>query len=277
VSGLGPIVLHGGPPLGAADVRLGAADDRLDRAGDEAIGRELLRLAGVAAAGRAEACLPGSDAGDPTTRRIAILEVVAGPRDEAERGAADTAGLFAALASEVAGPAGEGERLRIDTVVLRGRSDAASGRPSAFLAAADLVYLPAGNAAAIVATLRETLAWNAVLAARARGAVLGASGGAANALGSWLPGSGGAGLAILPRVAVIAGVAAADELLASHAAVPAEMALLGLATRTALVSGEPGGGGRGWRVAGRGPAWLLVPGAAGPMSAGPGEVLTLLE
>jgi cyanophycinase len=82
------------------------------------------------------------------------------------------------------------------------------------LAAADLVYLSGGNPGYLVETLRNSAAWQAIVARWLRGGALAGSSAGAMAMGEWtlvrpagqfrgMPGSWQAGLGLLPGIGVI--------------------------------------------------------------------------
>jgi len=167
---------------------------------------------------------------------------------------------------------GLGLRARIEAVEVLERPDAEAPIPAGRLAGADLVYLPGGDPGHLLTVLDASLAWRAMLAAHARGAVLAGASAGAMAFGgwSWAPTGPRRGLGLVPRVAVVphhddgrlrgwaAGVAAAAGSEAER------IGWLGLDEETGVLSAgpTPDGSHVRWQVAGRGTARWFRPGSA---------------
>lgn len=259
---MGPVGLHGGGEY---------------LAGDEPFMRLLLDAAARSADVRAAACGGTSDGSDRETVRIAILPTAAA------RQRPDLAGRTGRDAFErLAG--GDRRRIRVDVVQVVDEATAADPRHAAILAAADLIHLPGGDPDLVPAILRDSSAWRAVLAARARGAVLaGASAGAmALAEWTWTPGGPIPALGVVRGLVVVPhfGGAAHGRWEAAYAEVADRgLGLLGLDDRTGVLAETDGAPGRWrWRVAGEGAAtWIPCgsPGGARDVAADGGELLPI--
>jgi cyanophycinase-like exopeptidase len=130
------------------------------------------------------------------------------------------------------------------------------------LGRATLIHLPGGDPDIIPTLYPGTDAWAAIERAHARGAVLaGASAGAmALAAWTWTPEGGMEGLGVVPGIGVAphADATAWDDAVARYgAAVPPDLAFIGLAERTAVI--VPPAAGEPWLVVGEGEArWLTA-------------------
>ena len=233
-----PIALHGG----------GEATP-----GDERVARTLLALAAVPALERSRACLPGM-AGDPAARRVVILPTAAA-RGRPDVVAASVGRFLRDVATE------DDILVRVDVARVLDRPSAEEGAIAGLIASADLVVLPGGDPDLIPAVLPDTLAWRAILAARARGAAVWGASAGAMALGAWCPTPGGGvpGLGLVPLLAVVPHFRVGTSVVPLRAQAPAGLGLLALAERTALV-----GSGRDWRCVGEGTASWFPPGASQP-------------
>ena len=233
-----PIALHGG----------GEA-----MPGDERVARTLLELAAVPALERSRACLPGT-AGDPAARRVVILPTAAA-RGRPDLVAASVGRFLREVAAE------DDILIRVDVAGVVDRLSAEEGAVAGLIASADLVVLPGGDPDLISAILRDTLAWRAILAARARGAAVWGAGAGAMALGAWCPTPDGGvpGLGLVPGLVVVPHFRAETSVDRLRAQAPAGLGVLGLAERTALVGSE-----RDWRCVGEGTATWFPPGASQP-------------
>ena len=258
---LGPIGLHGGGELVPGDERFLAS---------------ILALAAVSAEARAAGCAPsGPGATDPSVRRVVILPTAAaGERPElAVEHARDAFGRVAA---------GLGVTVRVVGAMVLDAASARDPRWASALAGADLVYLPGGDPGRIPAAIRGSLALQAIVGARARGAVVAGASAGAMALcpWTWTPGGGVDGLGLVPGIAVVphaerAAGSAAGWRRWLGAAFPPDLGILALDERTGVVSGEAAGAGRRWRVAGPGRAAWLPAGAREPEIAVDGGSLVL--
>ena len=170
---------------------------------------------------------------------------------------------------------------------------AADRRWCAALSSSDLIYLPGGDPGLVVEILDGSPAWAAILAARARGAVIaGASAGAmALAEWTWTPRGGRAGLGIVRGLVVVPHferVPPAFWQAERMAHGRDDLGVLGLDERTGILSGPMGAMGPNgpnrpnvpneaadWRVAGAGTATWLAPGASEPITARDGELIAL--
>jgi len=160
-------------------------------------------------------------------------------------------------------------------------TSAADRRWSAALESSDLIYLPGGDPGLVVEILDGSSAWAAILAARARGAVLaGASAGAmALAEWTWTPRGGRAGLGIVRGLVVVPHfehVPSAFWRAERTAHGRDDLGVLGLDERTGILS-DPDGPNEasGWRVAGAGAATWVAPWATDPIVARDGELIAL--
>ncbi|HEU0236683.1 MAG TPA: Type 1 glutamine amidotransferase-like domain-containing protein [Candidatus Limnocylindrales bacterium] len=156
---------------------------------------------------------------------------------------------------------------------------AADPRWCAALETSDLVYLPGGDPGLVVEILAGSPAWAAILAARARGAVIaGASAGAmAMAEWTWTPRGGRAGLGIVRGLVVVPHferVPPAFWQAERTAHGRDDLGVLGLDERTGILSG-PSTEASDWRVAGAGAATWLSPTASEPIVAHDGESIDL--
>lgn len=263
----GPLALHGGGEF---------------HPGDEPFLRALLDAAEATARERTASGMPGptaalagADAGEkgtnargrrrrtlePIVRRVVIVPTASGGERpdlavdhglEAFRRVAATAGI----------------PIEVEGVLVVDAASAARPALAARIAEADIVYLPGGDPGRLAAILPGSLAWGAVLRARARGAVVaGASAGAmVLAPWTWTPRGGAAGLALVPGIVVVphaervAHTGWAGTFAERVPAAYGSLGRLGLDERTGVISGEPVPGGRAWRVVGEGHVHWSPPG-----------------
>ena len=253
---MGPVALHGGGEF---------------LAGDEPFLGALLEAARDPADTRAASC--GRAGPDEPVRVVIVPTAAAGQEPDA------AARFGVATFERVAAQGGRPVRIEVAPVVDTG----SAGDPTlaARIAAADLVYLPGGDPAVIPTILPDTAAWRAILAARARGAVLaGASAGAmALAPFTWTPAGIVAGLAVVQGLVVFPHADAAmwqRQTARFPAAAATGLGILGLGERTGVISLN-GAGERGsrWRVVGEGEIRWLPPGATEPAILVDGETLEL--
>ena len=162
----GPIALHGGGEF---------------QAGDEPFLRRVLELATAVG-------------GEPV--RVVLVPTAAA------RGRPHLVGAHGTEAFERVAAMASPEPIEIvvEVVSVVDATSATDPASASRLAAADLIHLPGGDPDLIPSILRGTSAWDAILAAHARGAVLaGASAGAmALAPWTWTPGGGIQGLGLVP-------------------------------------------------------------------------------
>jgi cyanophycinase-like exopeptidase len=144
------------------------------------------------------------------------------------------------------------------------------------LAGAELIYLPGGHPDLIPALLHGTAAWDAIMAASSRGAVV--AGASAGAMGladrTWTPFGWRDGLRMVPGLIVVPHFSSFD-LRGWESAIAeldaAGLGRLGLDERTGVLSD---GDGRSWHVIGEGQVhWFPV--GADPVVAVHGETITL--
>jgi len=183
---------------------------------------------------------------DAAGRRPAYVIATAAVRQDPDRAVRTARRWFASLGLDV-------EELRI-----RGRRDAASGETVAAAAEGGAFYLCGGDPGVVVDLLRGTEAWEAIVDAWRRGAVLAGSSAGAMALGEWsLIRSGmsharrrfAPALGLLPAVAVVPHFEEFGEgWLPSLRRPRADTVLLGLDTRTSVVWRPR----VGWRAMGAG-------------------------
>lgn len=261
----GPIGLHGGGEY---------------LPGDEPFLHACLEAALPAARARAAGCAParaGEAPGEaPAAVRVAIVPAAA---------AATRPDLAAAHGAEAIGRVADaaGISVRVEAVMVVDAAGAASPTIGARLAGADLVHLPGGDPGLILALLDGSAAWRAILAARARGAVVaGASAGAmVLADWTWTPTGWRRGLGLVPGLVVLphAERVARDGWGSTFAAsVPSEaqhIGRLGLDERTGILSEVGPGGACSWRVVGPGRAHWSPDPATAPRSVGAPATLDL--
>mgnify|MGYP003350412307 CR=1 FL=1 len=171
----------------------------------------------------------------------------------------------------------QAERIGVTQVVVdvRTRSDADSPDLAAMVEGAGLVYLSGGNPAYLADTLRDTLVWQAIVAAHEAGAALAGCSAGAMALSSWAPRMRDlvhpqqpTGLGLVPRLRVIPHF---DKMLGWVPDVlrnallhkPDDTMLIGIDEDTALV-----GGPYEWTVRGRQSVWVLGEGRREQYSSG---------
>lgn len=256
---MGPIGLHGGGEY---------------LAGDEPFLRLLVEAAAVPAAERARVCGGPSEAKEAGAIRIAVVPTAtAGERPDLS--GAHGVSAFRAIATAL------GLGCRAEVVPIVDAGSAADPRLAGILAAADLVHLPGGNPGVVVDILDGSLAWDSILAARARGAVVaGASAGAmALAEWTWTPAGARAGLGAIRGLVVVPHFERVppDFWRAERAAHGRDdVGILGLDERTGVLSMSAStDDASAWRVAGAGSATWLAPSAAGPIVARDGELIDL--
>lgn len=264
---IGPLALHGGGEF---------------HPGDEPFLRALLEAAETAARARTASDTPGgtaavagADAAEkgknarsrrgrtlaPIVRRVVIVPTAAGG-ERPDLAAGDGTEAFRRVAAAAGIP------VDVEGVLVVDAASAARSALAARIAEADVVYLPGGDPGRLAAILPGSLAWGAVLRARARGAVVaGASAGAMIlAPWTWTPRGGAVGLALVPGIVVVphaervahsgwAGTFAEQVPTAYRA-----LGRLGLDERTGVISGNPVPGGRAWRVVGEGRVHWSPPG-----------------
>ena len=226
----GPVALHGGGEF---------------QAGDEPFLRRVLELATAVG-------------GEPV--RVVLVPTAAA------RGRPHLVGAHGTEAFERVAAMASPEPIEIvvEVVSVVDATSATDPASASRLAAADLIHLPGGDPDLIPSILRGTSAWDAILAAHARGAVLaGASAGAmALAPWTWTPGGGIQGLGLVPGLVVVPHAGAstwAQALGRFRRGVPDGLGALGVAERTAAISrpDEPGV----WDVVGTGEVRWLAAGA----------------
>ncbi len=145
------------------------------------------------------------------------------------------------------------------------------------VAGAGLIYLSGGRPAHVVATLRGTRVWEAILAAWQGGAALAGCSAGAIALTAWVPdlrdrgAAPGDGLAVVPWLRVLPHFDRLErwapgmgEGVAAH--LPPGVALVGIDEETAIMS--EGDDLRCWSVWGRRAAWVLSAEGRRPFGAG---------
>lgn len=241
----GPLVLHGG----------GEA-----MPGDEPVAIEALRSA-------------PATAGEPL--RVVIL-----PLATARGQPARTTAHVSAFLSDVAHD--QGIRIELAAAQVVDRTSANDAHATQALTDADLIVIPGGDPDLVPTVLPGTAAWQAILRARRRGAVIwGASAGAmALAEWCWTPDGGMSGLGLVPGL-VIAPHVSDPAATAWLDRLPAKLGILTLAERTAVVGPldpVPVDDSRGttWRCVGAGVAAWIPAGATDPITvAHHGEFLRL--
>jgi cyanophycinase-like exopeptidase len=253
---MGPIALHGGGEF---------------LAGDEPFLQALLDAARTPAEDRAASC---DRAGSDEPIRVVIVPTAAAGR------APDAAAALGTAAFErLGGP--EGRPLQVETARVVDAATAEDPALAGRIAAADLVYLPGGDPALIPSILPGTAAWQSILAARARGAVLAGASAGAMALGpfTWTPGGVVAGLGVVPGVVVFPHADAQawqrrTDWFPMAAAIG--VGILGLGEQTGIIAEDGSGDGpRRWRVAGPAEVRWLAPGAPEPLILRDGQRLEI--
>jgi len=260
---LGPIGLHGGGEL---------------EPGDEPFLRAILgRAAAPADARVAGRVLRSPGATDPSVRRIVVLPTAAAA-ERPDLAVEHARAAFERVAAEM------GVEVRVTAAMVVDAVTAGEPRWAAALAGADLVYVPGGDPGRIPTALRGSPAYEAMLDARARGAVIaGASAGAmALAAWTWTPRGGVTGLGLVPGIVVVphaerfagAGAAGAWRRWLGDT-VPSDLGILALDERTGIVSCETVGSSRRWEVAGAGRVRWMARGASELVIAANGDPLLL--
>ena len=174
----GRVALHGGGEF---------------RPGDEPFVRAILAAAVSAAHARvAAAVAPGT-----AVRIVFLPTAAAGQRPEMAVAFGSAALLRVAAEAGIV--------VSIEAAMVVDASSAAASREADRLAGADLVYLPGGDPGRLAAILPDSLAWRAVLAAHARGAVVAGASAGAMILASWTwtATDGAAGLGLVPGIVVV--------------------------------------------------------------------------
>lgn len=151
-------------------------------------------------------------------------------------------------------------------VLVRNRDEADSPELAALVEGAGLIYLSGGNPAFLAKTLRDTLVWQAILAAWQSGSALAGCSAGAMALTGWVPSirdlgrEPDPGLGVLPHLRVLPHFDkmlgwAPDLLTRAVLRPPAGVTVLGIDEETALV--DLTGAGHAWQVHGRQQVWTL--------------------
>ncbi len=243
--------------------------------GDEPFLRHLLTMAAVAARDRVRACSPGDAIGGGTPSETVRVELLttAVARHRPDLAFAVGSAAFERLTAE-ASEIGDGPPVRIRHARVVDATSAADATIAGRLAGADLVYLPGGDPDVLIEVLAGTLAWRAVEAARARGAVVAGASAGATALGerTWTPDGFVAGFGWAGRLVVVPH-ATAERVASMRPIVDAlphgpEFTILGLPER-AGVTGRPGA----WTVVGAAGAWWWPPHAPAPRHEAAGAVI----
>jgi cyanophycinase len=243
----GPVALHGGGEF---------------QAGDEPF---LAALLGLAVA----------RSGGGRTIRVAVVPTAAA-RGRPDLAAANGVAAFDRIAVAA------GLDLEVAGVHVVDRATAADRGLADWLAHADVIHFPGGDADLIPTIMPGTAAWAAIADAHAAGSVLAGASAGAMALGSWTwtPGGGMAGLKVVRGLVVVphareATWATTVERFAAWA--PPGLGALGLAEQTGVIEEPmvPGSATIGWRVVGPGEArWLAVPEGGETLVARSGDVIT---
>jgi hypothetical protein len=272
---MGPIGLHGGGEF---------------RAGDEPFLRALLEAAGPAVEERRRACAPApadrSEWADGATLRVVILPTAAARQRPAlaiETGIRAFRGVAA----------GAGAAIRVDGLPIVDRTSAETSQWAGRITGADIVYFTGGDPDVIPSVFPGTLADRALLAARARGAVVAGASAGAMALASWTwtAAGGVAGLGLVRGLVVVPHFGQQDAA-TWRARLTADdgpgslgslghggpLGLLGLDERTGIISGPDANPGidTAWRVAGPGRCHWYPPSGGDPVVAGGGEIVRLI-
>lgn len=178
------------------------------------------------------------------------------------------------VASWVALGVEQAERLGVEAVpvVVRDRDDANSPELAALVAGAGLVYLSGGNPLHLAKTLRDTLVWQAIIAAWQAGAALAGCSAGAMALTAWVPDIRRAEEEIDPGLGVVPGVRVIPhfdrlmqwmpDLVDRYLAEPGGT-LLGIDEETAVVRDNGA-----WTVHGEQSVWVLTKEGREPFTAG---------
>ena len=240
----GPVGLHGGAEFLAGDERFLAA---------------LLETAAVRRA-------PGTDA-----PLCVVVLPSAAARENPDKAARTGTHAFERVARNL------GMDVECDVARVIDAPSAEDDAIAECLAGGDLIYLPGGDPGLVPALLAGTRAWQAVVRASARGAVV--AGASAGAMGlapfTWGPSGIRPGLGLVGGLVVIPHFATFDparwqpEL---ARAADLGLGILGLDERTGVLS-DPAGG--PWRVVGEGRAWWSRPRTSEPVVARDGETIDL--
>jgi cyanophycinase len=148
------------------------------------------------------------------------------------------------------------------------------------IAAADLIHLPGGDPDVIPAILGGSVAFAALLAAWARGAVIAGASAGAMALAEWTWTQDGGvrglglvrGLAVVPHYDDVRRTRWQEQL---DELAPGGIGYLGVDERTGVLSTPDGPSGRTWRVAGEGLVSWFARGAAEPVIGRDGDLIPL--
>jgi cyanophycinase len=167
--------------------------------------------------------------------------------------------------------AAQAERLGVEQVpvVVRDRAEANSEELAVLIDGAGLVYLSGGNPAYLARTLRDTLVWDAVVAAWQSGSALAGCSAGAIALTGWVPSfrapdsEPDPGLGVLPGLRVLPHFDkmlawAPDLLTRAGMRPPAGTTVIGIDEDTAIA--DMTGAGNAWQVHGRQQAWIIQDG-----------------
>lgn len=181
--------------------------------------------------------------------------------------------------------AAQAERLGVEQVpvLVRDRAEADSPELADLVAGAGLIYLSGGSPTFLAQTLRDTLVWQAIVAAWTSGAALAGCSAGAIALTSWVPSMRALhkepdpGLAVLPHLRVLPHFDkmlgwVPDLLTRALLHHPAGTTVVGIDEDTALV--DLTGSGHDWQVYGRQQVWTLGDGRRRGYPAGSALITT---
>jgi cyanophycinase len=199
--------------------------------------------------------------------RVAIVPT-AGARGRPEMAAAEGVRAFERTAVAARRP------VRAEAVMVIDAASAADPDLAMRLREADIIHLPGGDPDLVPATLRGSIAWDAVLAALDDGAILAGASAGAMALAelTWTP------IGMIPGMGLVPGVAVAPHADADGwsqiverfgTALPLHLGILGLAERTGVVIGPDGP----WQVIGEGEVRWLASGAWSPLVVRAGDTI----
>ncbi len=176
--------------------------------------------------------------------------------------------LAAAHGVEAFGRIGSSSGRGVDAVAVPVIDAASAADPAlaATIAGADIIHFPGGDPDLIPTLLPDSAAWEAVLGARASGAVLAGASAGAMALGgwTWTRAGGVPGLGLVPNLIVVPHATAdswEDVRARFGTSVPPSFAAIGLAERTGVIVPPDGP----WRVVGEGEVRWLPPAASEPV------------
>ena len=249
----GPVALHGGGEF---------------LPGDEPFLRRLLDAASIAADARA---------GHAAAIRVVVVPTAAARQNP------DAASRFGTSAFQRV--ADGGRPVQIETARVVDATSADDPGNAARLSDADFIYLPGGDADVIPTLLPASGAWQAIDAARRRGAVL--AGASAGAMGlcqlTWTPEGIRTGLGVVHGLVVFPHADAeswARQTAWFDLAATAGVGVLGIGERTGVMSpADPGGHGNGttatWQVIGEREVRWLAPGSGEPAILVDGQTIDL--